>query len=132
MTFQGVRDAKVRRDLIAFLNAQGTNPPADSGEGAGMGGMMGGMAPQKSDLKKVGPESQVRAIRYCRDSYYVTTADGKTEDFWEPNLRFKTDSSSNGPNKDAPAIMPAGMMGDRASVIFAAPEEISNSIKHQC
>src|SRR5882724_4019797 len=31
----------------------------------------------------------------------------------------KTDSSKDGPEKGAPAIMPAGMMGDRASVIFA-------------
>jgi hypothetical protein len=32
-----------------------------------------------------------------------------------------TDSSKDGPEKDAPAIMPAGMMGDRAAVIFVAP-----------
>jgi len=31
-----------------------------------------------------------------------------------------------------PAIMPAGMMGDRATIIFAAPEEIGRFIKHQC
>jgi cytochrome c len=37
------------------------------------------------------------------------------------NLRFKTDSSESGPEKGRPAIMPAGMMGDRASVIFADP-----------
>lgn len=133
MTFPGIRDAKVRRDLIAFLNAQSIGkPPVTSDEASGIAGMVGGMAPQMSDLKKVAPENQVRAIRYCRDSYYVTTADGNVADFWEPNLRFKTDSSANGPNKDAPAIMPAGMMGDRASVIFAAPEEISTSIKQQC
>ena len=132
MPFQGIRDAETRRNLIAFLNAQSTGKPAASGEGAGMGGMKGGMAPKMSDLKTVGPEKQVRAIRYCRDSYYVTTAEGKIEDFWEPNLRFETDSSAIGPNKDAPAIMPAGMMGDRASVIFSAPEEISSFIKHQC
>jgi len=28
--------------------------------------------------------------------------------------------------------MPAGMQGDRASVFFASPEEISSFIKHQC
>jgi cytochrome c len=31
-----------------------------------------------------------------------------------------------------PAILGAGMMGDRASVIFAAPEEISGFIGHAC
>jgi len=28
--------------------------------------------------------------------------------------------------------MPAGMIGDRASVIFAAPEEINKMIEAQC
>jgi hypothetical protein len=28
--------------------------------------------------------------------------------------------------------MPAGMMGDRALVIFASPEDIGTIIKHQC
>jgi hypothetical protein len=44
----------------------------------------------------------------------------------------KTDSSKDGPEKDAPAIMPTGMMGDRAAVIFAAPEEITKMIEPRC
>src|SRR5262245_28489304 len=44
------------------------------------------------------------------------------------DLRFKTDSSEEGPDKDAPAIVNAGMMGDRASIIFSSPEEISRFI----
>jgi hypothetical protein len=59
-------------------------------------------------------------------------ADGKTRAFWERNLRFMTDSSKDGPERGAPAIMPAGMMGDRASVIFAAPEEINKLIEARC
>ena len=55
----------------------------------------------------------------------MTTADDKTRAFWERNLRFMTDSGKDGPEKGAPAIMPAAMMGDRAAVIFAAPEEIN-------
>ena len=62
----------------------------------------------------------------------METADGKTEDYWEANLRFKTDSSDTGPLGGKPVIMPAGMMGDRASVFFTAPEEIGAFIKHQC
>jgi hypothetical protein len=31
-----------------------------------------------------------------------------------------------------PALVPAGMMGDRADVIFASPDEISGFIAHQC
>ncbi|MGH7091059.1 MAG: c-type cytochrome [Stellaceae bacterium] len=133
MTFPGVGGAEARHDLIAYLHAASTGAaPAAATSGGGMGGMMGGMAPHDTDLKTVGPEDQVRAIRYCRDSYFVTTADGKTRAFWERNLRFETDSSASGPRKDAPAIMPAGMEGDRASVIFAAPEEISRAVKPRC
>jgi len=91
--------------------------------------MGGGPGP---NLKKLEPSNQVKSISYCRDTYRVTTADGKTRAFWERNLRFKTDSSKDGPEKGAPAIMPAGMMGDRAAVIFAAPEEINKVIEARC
>ena len=83
----------------------------------------------------------MQAISYCGDTYRVTTADGHSgmmRDvewagvFWERNLRLMTDSSENGPEKGAPALIPAGMMGDRADTIFAAPEEISGFIKPQC
>lgn len=131
MTFAGISDAQQRADLIAFLKeASGGQIPVAAGQGGG--GMMGGMSPNFTDLKKVGSDRQVRSIRICHDSYFVTTADGKTADFWEPNLRFETDSSELGPPHGTPAIMPAGMMGDRAAVIFAAPEEISVFIKPQC
>jgi cytochrome c len=131
MTFGGISDADQRRALIAFLHAQssGDMPAGAAGQG---GGMMGGMTPHFTDLKKVGPDRQVRSIRLCRDSYFVTTADGRTKPFWEPNLRFKTDSSATGPLAGRPAILPAGMMGDRASVFFASPGEISPFIRHQC
>ena len=74
----------------------------------------------------------VQKIVHCRDTYRVTTADGKTRAFWERSLRFKTDVSEEGPDKGAPAIVAAGMMGDRADVIFATPEEISGFISQQC
>ena len=31
-----------------------------------------------------------------------------------------------------PALLPAGMMGDRAAVIFSAPEEIMKFIERRC
>ena len=95
----------------------------------GMGMMGGGAVP---NLKKLEPDARVQAITHCRDTYRVTTADGKARYFWERNLRSKTDVSEDGPQKGAPAIVAAGMMGDRADVIFAAPEEISGAISPQC
>jgi cytochrome c len=67
-----------------------------------------------------------------RDTYEVKTADGKQRKFWERNLRFKTDSSHDGPERGAPALVPAGMMGDRADVTFAAPDEIGQFVKQSC
>jgi cytochrome c len=132
MPFEGIDDPRVRADLLAFLK-EATKPEAvqqQTAQQGGMGGMMGG-GPDPS-LKKLEPRIQVKAISYCHDTYRVTTADGKTRAFWERNLRFKTDSSKDGPEKGAPAIMPAGMTGDRASVIFAAPEEITKMIEARC
>jgi cytochrome c len=132
MTFPGVKNARHRADLLAFLKdvTQPGRAPRTA-QGGQMGGMMmgGGQVP---NLKQLDPEDRVRAINHCGDTYKITTADGKVRDFWERNLRFKTDVSNDGPQKGAPAIVPAGMMGDRADVIFASPDEISGFISHQC
>ena len=139
MPFNGIKDTRVRADLLAFLkDATKPGAPQQTAQPGGMkGGMMGGMGGMMGggpdpNLKKLEPGIQVKAITYCHDTYRVTTADGKTRAFWERNLRFKTDSSKDGPEKGAPAIMPAGMMGDRAAVIFAAPAEIAKMIEARC
>jgi cytochrome c len=131
MTFAGIADAQARADVIAYL--KDTTERAAGGGAAG-GGREGGMmaAPELADLKSIGPEGQVTAIRYCGDTYKVTTAAGETLPFWEFNLRFKTDSSDKGPPKGRPALLQASMMGDRAFLIFAAPEEISRFIESKC
>jgi hypothetical protein len=49
----------------------------------------------------------VQSIHHCGDTYKVATADGKVRDFWERNLRFKTDVSDDGPQKGAPALVGA-------------------------
>lgn len=137
MTFPGIKDDRQRADLLAYLKEATQPGRAPSTRHAqrsdGIGGM-GGMMEQRSapKLKKLAPEERVRSITHCSDTYRVTTADGKTRAFWERNLRFKTDASDEGPEKGAPAIIGAGMMGDRASVIFAAPDEIGGFITQQC
>lgn len=139
MPFNGIKDGHARADLLAFLKeATKTGAQAQPNARApmgGMGGMMGGMmggGGRDPDLKSLEPGMQVKAITYCHDSYRVTTADGKTRAFWERNLRLKTDSGKDGPHRGAPALVPAGMMGDRADVIFAAPDEISKTIEGRC
>lgn len=128
MTFAGVKDPQSRRDVIAYLKAvdEGKAPAAQGGRG------MMGMARQKPDLKEVPPAAQVRSITHCGDTYTVETADGKSEKVWEFNLRFKTDTSKLGPASGKPVIVGAGMQGDRASIVFASPKEISQSIRQSC
>jgi cytochrome c len=133
MTFPGMKDARQRADLLAFLK-DATRPghaPKTTQGGTQMGGMMmgGGAVP---NLKRPDAEDRVQSINHCGDTYKVATADGKIRDFWERNLRFKTDVSDDGPQKGAPALVPAGMMGDRADVIFASPDEITGFITHRC
>jgi cytochrome c len=137
MTYAGIKDAQPRADLLAFLKeatqqrrAQTAQQGGPMGGMEGMGGMMGGG--QVSNLKQLDPANRVQAITYCKDTYTVTTANGQARKFWERNLRLKTDASDDGPEKKAPALVNAGMMGDRADVIFAEPSEISPFITAKC
>lgn len=131
MTFPGIKDAHERADVIAYLHAvsEDKSQPSKAGDRM-MGGMMGGG--RKPDLRKAPPEGQVKSIRHCGDGYTIETADGKSAKIWEFNLRFKTDSSKLGPAPGKPVVLGAGMQGDRASVIFASPSEISGFIKQSC
>src|SRR5215468_777980 len=134
MTFAGIKDARQRADLLAFLK-EATQPGTSVARGghggmSGMGGMMGGG--QVPNLKHLDPENRVQAITYCKDTYTITTANGQTRRFWERNLRLKTDASGDGPEKNAPALVGAGMAGDRADVIFANPSEITSFIVERC
>lgn len=130
MTFPGLRESKPRQDVIAYLNAvsEGKAPAKESRPR----GMMMNMQPAKDDLKKAPPQGQVTAISHCGETYTVKTADGKIDKVWEFNLRFKTDSSELGPRPGKPVIVGAGMQGDRASVVFASPSEISAFIRPEC
>lgn len=131
MTFAGIKDDQQRADLLAFLKeATKKSGPPTAQQGGPMGGMMGrGQVP---NLKELDSAQRVQSIAYCKDTYTVTTADGRSRRFWERNLRLKTDASGDGPNKSAPALVDAGMMGDRADVIFADPSEISPFIAPNC
>ena len=126
MPFPGIQDEKQRADLIAYLRAVNAEGESERMPRAG------GMAAPLEDLKKLGKNQQVRSIRYCGDTYYVTTGSGETIPFWEFNLRFKTDSSKSGPLKGTPVLIRAGMMGDRAFIVFSSPEEMAVVIEAKC
>ena len=147
MMFPGLRDGRDREDVIAYLHAvsEGKAPAISGGGGMMGGGMMGGGMTgggmmgggmmgggRKADLRQAPAEGRVTSLTHCGDTYTVTTADGRVEKVWEFNLRLKTDSSEQGPPEGKPVIVGAGMRGDRASVVFAKPAEISPFIGAEC
>jgi cytochrome c len=110
MTFAGIKEAQPRADLLAFLKEAAQKGGSQiAQQGGPMGGMMGGGT--DPDLKKLDPAQRVQAITYCKDTYTVSTADGAARKFWERNLRLKTDAGDHGPEKNAPALIPAGNDG---------------------
>jgi hypothetical protein len=93
----------------------------------------GGLRSPKSqlqNLKAVGSDRQVVTIRHDRDTFEIRTADGRSAVFPSVNLRFKIDSSDNGPPAGGPVILPGGVMGDRATVFFASAAEIGELIRY--
>jgi cytochrome c len=129
MGFPGIEDPEPRAHLIAFLKEVSEGGGENRAQGGAEGGMGGGRMP---DLAGLGPEQQVTELRRCGDTYQVTTAAGETLPVWEFNLRIKTDSSEKGPPEGQPALLRAGMMGDRVFVVFADPREISTFIEEGC
>jgi cytochrome c len=130
MIFSGIAEDDIRADVIAFLK-EASEPGSQPAQSAPMQGMTG-MGADVPNLQEASPGSQVKEIGYCGDTYTLTLADGETVQYWERNLRFKTDASEDGPLEGSPVVVGAGMVGDRASVIFAGPEEFGQFIKRGC
>jgi hypothetical protein len=97
----------------------------------GMGGLVSAAAPtvasasQLANLKAVGLQGQIIAIRRNGNAFEVKTADGRNSVFQESNLRFKVDSSDLGPLVGKPVVLPGGRRGDRATIFFASAAEIA-------
>lgn len=122
--------------LVALESAQGRGdygwPPGQHTAGHMVPGMGNRLSNEHLPLKDIAPERQVKAVSLCRGTYTVTHGDGKKVAFWESNIRFKTDSSETGPRPGVPAILPSSTMGDRVTMIFATPGEISRTVQAQC
>jgi cytochrome c len=120
MTFRGIKDEKVRRDLIQYMKT------ADSKPSARRPGL------RLPDLKKAPADAIVKAVRHCGDTFFVTTQAGRVHKIWEFNLRLKIDTGDTGPLPGKPVMVGAGMQGDRASIVFSALREIGELVKENC
>jgi cytochrome c len=132
MTARGIGQNETRANLIAFLRLAlgpgGVERVVK--DGLISAAMAEGQRPP--DLSTVGANQRIKEIRHCRDTYYITTADGAQFPFWELNVRLKTDSSLRGPKAGEPVLMRSGMAGDRVSVVFASLAEIARIVGDKC
>ena len=97
--------------------------------GMGIGSALAHQQGPKLHLAEAPLDQQVDAMTYCHGVYRVVTKEGTPVDFPEFDLRFKTDSSEDGPAPGIPVLINAGMRGDRGFVIFASPGEVSTFIE---
>ena len=132
MVFRGIDDAATRKDLIAFLQRAMAPDGAKSvvAEGLVPATMARGQAPEP--VESAGAGARVTGIRHCQHTYFIATANGTVRPIWEMNLRLKVDSSASGPGEGMPVLVGGGMMGDRASVVFSDPKQISAFIQKTC
>ncbi len=77
-------------------------------------------------------DQQVESIGYCQGVYRVATKQGQPVEYPEFDLRFKTDSSENGPLPGTAVLIKAGMKGDRGFVIFAGLDVLTTSFTTSC
>ncbi len=132
MIFKGIEDNGQRLDLIAFLHRVSKEGKTDAGQQAETTAEEMMDRGKMLNLKGLETNNRITSIRLCGDTYTVTAATGEAYEFWEFNLRFKTDGSEIGPTAGHPVIIPGGMRGDRGFVIFASPAEISPFIEQRC
>ncbi len=132
MSFRGISSSRDRADLVAFLMiATNVNTAGQALED--------GLVPEKylrgpapPVLADVPPTFKVTSIRHCGDSYFVTTADGRSVPYWEKNVRLKIDSAETGPPPNTTVILGSGMQGDRVSVIFSSVDHLVQQVKEKC
>ena len=123
--------------LAGFL-VWGLDPDRDPSEvpsaliGVAIGNAFAHQQGKKLHLADAPPDQQVEAITYCNGTYRVIAKDGSSIEYSEFDLRFKTDSGTDGPPTGIPAVINAGMRGDRGFVVFSNPGEISAFIRTEC
>ena len=118
------------RAEVGMTEGDGTMSAATPDETGGLRTAKASSSSQFQNLKAVGSEHQVVAIHHHRNTFEIMTVDGRNAVFADADLRLKIDSSDNGPSSGKPVILPGGMTGDRATVFFASPVEISDLIRH--
>lgn len=132
MAIPGMWSEQARADLIAFLEIALAPGGADRAveEGLIEEVWLRGVAP--TPIGEATPATRIAEMRHCGDSFFITTADGAEEAFWEKNVRIKVDSTETGPPAGVPVLIDSGRMGDRTYVIFRSLEDLQSLIAEKC
>jgi cytochrome c len=132
MTFRGIKDNQTRSNLIAFLRLA-LAPGGDVAvvrQGLISERRVEGQIPQ--DVSQAASNQRIKEIHHCRDTYFVTTANGARFPFWETNVRLKTDTSPRGPRQGEAVLLSSGMVGDRVSIVFSSLADLKVIIAERC
>lgn len=132
MIYRGLQNEQDRADLIAFLALAMAPDGAKTVVERGLVRAAEVRGQRPDPLGSPPPDARVTAIRHCRDSYFVTTANGVETPYWEMNVRLKLDTRSTGPQAGRPEIVGAGMVGDRVSIVFSSLQELTRFIAEKC
>lgn len=90
-------------------------------------------AEEPPDLKSPPPGSVVVRATHCAEGYFrLDYKDGKRRDFPEANLRLKVDTSAKGPPPGVVVHLRAGMIGDRANLVFASVTDLKTLLLEGC
>lgn len=132
MILRGMEHKGVRANLIAFLRI--ALAPGGVAEVVSLGLLSKDHATGRvpSSLAGAAPNLVVAQVRHCDDAYIVTTVDGRELLYWERNLHFKTDTGERGPRPGNPVLVEIGSVGDRASIVFADPAELTAALAKRC
>jgi len=132
MVFRGISNDQERADLIAFLNLATSPGGADAvvAQKIVPPEYIAGQRPEP--LSTLSPKQQVTRVRHCGDTYFIETANGTETPYWEMNVRLKIDTRDSGPLPGKPAVIGAGMTGDRVSVVFSDLAELARFVVEKC
>lgn len=85
------------------------------------------------DLKSPPPGSVVVRAAHCAEGYFrLDFQDGRRRDIPEINLRIKVDTSAKGPPPGVVVQVRSGMIGDRASLVFASVADLKRLLQEGC
>jgi cytochrome c len=132
MIYRGLQNEQDRADLTAFLALAMAPGGAKTVVERGLARPADVRGQRPDPLGSPPPDVRVTAIRHCRDSYFVTTANGVETPYWEMNVRLKLDTRGTGPQPGRPEIIGAGMVGDRVSIVFSNLQELTQFVAEKC